>query len=337
MILVTGGTGFLGGYLLRALVEGGWHIRATYRAQSQFSMIADIKDQIEWVECDLIDLPALEEAMEGVDYVYHAAAVVSFNKKEERWMMHTNVTSTRNIVNCCLAFDVKKLVFVSSISTLGRRMSRETINEQASWESSRHNTIYGVSKFRSEREVWRGIAEGLQAVMVNPTVIMGAGNWREGTPQMFRAVYHGLPAVPKGITGFVDVRDVANITIQLMNSDITAERFILNSESLSYPALFSLIAKSLGKKPPSLAVNRWQGIMAAYAEIFISRLTGSKPRIELEYARNFGKEYYYQNDKIRQALDYEFIPLARTIQQTGRVFLENYPQNKPGMLSFKRI
>jgi nucleoside-diphosphate-sugar epimerase len=205
------------------------------------------------------------------------------------------------------------------------------------WDRSQHNSTYGISKFRSEREVWRGIAEGLEAAIVNPSVIMGAGQWHAGTPQMFKSVYHGLPAVPTGTTGFVDVRDVANIMIQLMDSDIAGERYILNSESLSYRQLFDQISQALGKQPPRFTVNKWQGMLVAYIDQFASRLVGANPRVQIEYARNFGKAYHYQNDKIKERLGFEFIPISQTIRETGKEFLEKYPANQPGMLSLDGI
>ncbi len=329
MILVTGGTGFLGAYLLHYLIREGRAVRATFRPYSDFSLLGDIREQIEWVPCNLLDVNALDDAMTGVEQVYHAAAKVSFRKKDAERMIRINEQSTANVVNLALEKGVKKLLHVSSIAALGRRSAHEEIDETVHWEWNNQNTAYAISKFKAEQEVWRGIAEGLDAVIINPSLILGAGRWNAGTPSMFRSVAKGLPAVPAGVNGMVDVRDVARMAIRLMDSDIQAERFILNSENFSYRKLFGLIAAATGAKAPSFEMQAWHGRIVARAEGLLAFLQRRQPRLDMDYVKSFGKSFYYSNEKIRKALDVDFIPIAQTVKETARVYLE---RKRPALL-----
>jgi nucleoside-diphosphate-sugar epimerase len=165
-VLVTGATGFLGSYILRLLLKKGYKVRAIRRSSSPMAMLQDIADKVEWVEGDVTDLPFLEEATKDIDYVYHAAAAVSFNSKDKEKMMLVNGIGTENIVNVCLDNGVKKLLHVSSIAALGRKENVTEIDENAQWENSPLNSDYAISKFKAECEVWRGIQEGLNAVII---------------------------------------------------------------------------------------------------------------------------------------------------------------------------
>src|SRR6185295_8650851 len=181
LILVTGGTGFLGMQLLRELVKRGEKVRAIKRSGSTSFLEEEFTRQIEWVEGDVLHIPALEEAMSDCEKVYHCAAVVSFLPKDHERIMKVNVEGTANVVNVALEKKIKKLVHVSSVAAIGSSRNDEVVNESTEWESG--NSNYALSKFLGEREVWRGIAEGLNAVIVNPSLIIGAGNWNEGPPQ----------------------------------------------------------------------------------------------------------------------------------------------------------
>ncbi|MCB0663136.1 MAG: NAD-dependent epimerase/dehydratase family protein, partial [Saprospiraceae bacterium] len=252
-ILVTGGTGFVGSYLLRYLVEKGYsNVFALKRETSPMDMVAPVQDKIKWLTGDLLDVPFLEEALEGKSYVFHCAAVVSFKIGESDEMIRINEEGTANIVNVSNFHGIKKLVHVSSIAALGRPKDGAWINEKTSWETSKLNTNYAISKFLSELQVWRGIAEGLTAAIVNPSLILGGGFWDKGTAQMFPTLDKELPFYTPGGSGVVDVRDVAKFMILLMESEEHSKRFLLNSENVTYLELFSKIANQIGKKAPSI-------------------------------------------------------------------------------------
>ena len=255
-ILVTGGTGFLGSYLLRYLVEMGYtQIYALKRANSPMDLVLPIKDKINWLEGDILDMPFLEEAMEGKQQVYHCAAMVSFQSKDKNRLLEVNDQGTANVVNVALLKNIEKLIHTSSIAALGRNEQNDTIDENAVWEHNDFNSNYAKSKYKSEMQVWRGIAEGLTAAMVNPSLIFGSGFWHTGTPKMFQTLSKSFPFYPKGGTGVVDVRDVARFMILLMNSDVEAQRFVLNGDNLSYQQLFGLIATSTDANPPTRPIS----------------------------------------------------------------------------------
>ena len=218
-------------------------------------MVADIAQQVEWIEGDITDLVALEDAFTDITHVCHCAAVVSFHPRDVRPMMQVNVEGTANLVNYALDAGVQKFVHVSSIAALGRSKEASHLNESSRWETSKHNTQYAISKYLGEQEVWRGAAEGLEVAIVNPAMVIGPGYWQENTARFFTQVAEGLKFCPIGASGFVDVRDVALFLVKLLESNITAERYVLCGENKSYRQFFGLIAKELGVPAPAITVH----------------------------------------------------------------------------------
>src|SRR5579872_4967158 len=252
LILVTGGTGFLGAYIIRELIQRGYSVRALHRqGVMPFFLPAAIREQVEWVRCDIRDPLGLEDAMAGVDGVVHAAAKVSFSPRERRELWSINIEGTANVVNTALDLKVRRFLFVSSVAAIGRTGGNEEVTEDRSWEHNRYNTNYAISKFRGEMEVWRGIGEGLPAVVVNPSTILGYGDWNNSSCAIFRSVYNEFPWYTEGINGFVDVLDTARAIVRLLGTDIHGERYILNGENWSWRHLFETMAKEFGKKPPT--------------------------------------------------------------------------------------
>ncbi|MFN7118485.1 MAG: NAD-dependent epimerase/dehydratase family protein [Saprospiraceae bacterium] len=322
-ILVTGGTGFLGSYLLRYLVREGYtRVRALRRATSKMDLVTEVADQIEWVEGDVLDIFALEDAMQEVQQVYHCAAVVSFDPRDYDQMRQVNVEGTANVVNAALAAGIEKLVHVSSIAAIGRVKNQPIVNEQTKWERSNHNSEYAISKYLSENEVWRGMVEGLNVAVVNPSVILGSGRWEEGPLKFFKVVWNNFPFYTKGTTGFVDVRDVARFMLLLMESDISGERYILNSENLTYQTILNEIALHLNKKPPSILVNPFIQQVAWRVEALRAQLFGGRPLVTRETAATSLRSYYFQNDKSRTDFDFEYTPIRQTIAEACRQFRE---------------
>jgi nucleoside-diphosphate-sugar epimerase len=313
MILVTGGTGFLGSHLLRALVNSGKPVRALYRQQIP-AQVQDIQHKVQWVQGDVLDVISLEEAMQGITQVYHCAAVVSFQPDSRRLLMQVNVDGTANVVNMALDAGVKKMVHVSSVAAISRAKDGDVIVEECEWQESRNNSQYAISKFRSEMEVWRGQAEGLQAVIVNPSIILGSGFWDDGSGALVKNVWKEFPFYTKGINGFVDVEDVVKAMILLMDSDISGERFILSADNWSYYDLFSAIAARLGKKPPHIEVRSWLAEVVWRMEKVKGLISGSKPLVTRETARTAQLKIFYSSRKIQRMLaGFQFKPLQQTI------------------------
>ncbi len=339
MILVTGGTGFLGGHLLFRLTQKEEKIRALKRKNSSlddtkriFSFYAeDITpywNKIEWVEGNLLDIFSLEEAMSGITRLYHTAAVVSYDPSEHEIMMETNIRGTANVMDAALAKGVKKVCYVSSIAALGRAGNNGITDEKSPWIDKKNISAYSLSKFEAEREVWRAMAEGLNAVIVNPSVILGPGNWDKGTCKLFSMVYRGLKVYTTGTNGFVDVNDVARAMIMLMESDISEERFVLNAENVSYQQLFTWMAEALGVAPPAIRAGKTLSEVAWRALKIISLFSGKEPFITKELARTAVGTHRYSSDKIITATGFEFTPVKETVYRTAQLFLRSLEEQK---------
>lgn len=314
MDLVTGGTGLLGSELIRQLLDAGHKVRATYnRTQPSFEHI-----NLEWVKADLLDIVAIEQALENVSAVYHCAAIVSFSPKMRNALYMVNVEGTRNILDCSLASDVNKFVYVSSVAALGKPGPGAVINEQTEWDDGDESSVYGRSKYLAEREVWRAISEGLNGVIVNPSIILGAGEWGSGSTGIFQKAYESYPWYTTGVTGFVDVRDVARAMILLMRSDITGERFILNAANVSYKDVLTMAAEAFGSKAPRREVTPFMAkIIGALGSA--SAKLGMDPLITKETARSAVSNREFDNAKLLQALPgFQYHCIADTIQFTAK-------------------
>lgn len=322
-ILVTGGTGFVGSYLLRYLVNRGYsQVRALRRPESRMDLVAPVAGQVEWVEGDVLDIFSLEDALEGVSRVFHCAALVSFDPGDNKRLMQVNVEGTANLVNAALRAGVKKFIHTSSIATLGRTREGETLDESRIWQRGRFNTRYAISKFLAEQEVWRGMAEGLEVGIVNPSVIIGSGRWEEGALRLFKYVWDQHPFYPTGATGFVDVRDVARFMIRLMESPISNERFVLNAGNRSYRWVLSEIARRLDRRPPRIAVRPWMRGLAWRLATLSAKVQGKRPFLTREVAANASRTFYFDNSKSREYFDFDYQPLQDTIAHTAGQFLE---------------
>ena len=318
MILVTGATGFLGSELVRQLLLQGKPVRAIKRLTSTIPTMLASSKSVEWRDADLLDEYALEEAMEGITEVYHCAAMVSFRKEDKKAMLRVNVEGTANLVNLCLRNNIRKLVHASSVAAVGNSKDGQLISETDPWQFSRSENNYAISKYESEMEVFRGIAEGLSAVIVNPSIIIGRNAGSSGSGQLFNAVKSGLKFYPAGTCGLVDVEDVAAIMIRLMDSDIETERFILNSENISYRELLGSIAKAYGVLPPKYPLRSWM-LKSGFLASAIGRFfTGRDLGITKEISRSASKVSRYSNEKITKALNTRFKPVSESIMEICR-------------------
>lgn len=313
-VLVTGGAGLLGRELIAQLLLKGNKVTAIYNktALDGFSSAA-----ITTVKCDILDVKGLEDVMTGIDELYHCAGKVSFRPNESSQLYKINVEGTANVVNAALDAGVRKMVHVSSVASLGRIRDDQHINEQMQWSEETSNSKYGQSKYLGELEVWRGIAEGLNAVIVNPSIILGAGDWQESSTAIFRSVYNEMPWYTDGSTGFVDVSDVAKAMIMLMESEISAERFILSAENCGYHELFNKIADAFHKKRPSRKVTPLLAAVVWRMEALKSKFTGANALITKETTATAFAKVGFDNSKIKSFLPgFRFRSLDETIATT---------------------
>ena len=313
MILVTGATGFLGSELVRQLLQQGKPVRALKRHNSVIPEILSKQPSINWFNGDILDQYDLTEAMEGITQVYHCAALISFRKEDKKKLLQVNVEGTANLVNICLENNIQKLVHTSSIAAVGQNKNGEPSNEDDHWQYSKKQSNYAISKYEGEMEVFRGIAEGLKALVVNPSIIIGKNAGQTGSGQLFARVRKGLKYYPTGSCAVVDVEDVARIMIQLMESDINKGRFIVNSENISYHDLFSSIAKAYDKAPPSFRLSPWMLKSGYRASSIAKALTGKDYGLTKEMVNSAFSTTKYSNKKIIEALNISFKPLQSSI------------------------
>ena len=275
------------------------------------------------MESALLDITGLLEATEGCTAVIHAAAIVSFNSRERRNMYDVNIEGTRNIVNAAIENGVERLVHISSVAAIGRTAATATVTEEKAWEESGSNTHYAITKHHAELEVWRGFSEGLNGVIINPSTILGFGDWHSSSCALFRNVYKGFPWYTEGVNGFVGVHDVAEATVQLLSSAHTEKRFIINGDNWSFKRLFTTIAEGFDKKPPYKKATPLLGEIAWRLEGLKHLFTDGKPLLTKESARVGHSKTSFDNSAVLKALPgFSFTPLETVIKNSCEKYRE---------------
>ncbi|HUQ66629.1 MAG TPA: NAD-dependent epimerase/dehydratase family protein [Flavitalea sp.] len=316
-VLVTGGTGFVGSYVIRDLVREGFKVKALRRKRVvPFYIPAEILRDVQWIDGDILDTYLLDEAMQNADAVIHTAGKVSFQEKDRNELFNINVEGTANVVNAALQNNIRRFIHVSSVASLGKRNNGSMVNEESTWQENKLNTNYAVSKYYGEMEVWRGIAEGLNAVIVNPSTILGYGDWNSSSNALFKNAYNGFPWYTNGVNGFVDIEDVSCAIVKLLATNISSERFILNGDNWSYRKLFNTIADSFGKKRPYRRATPLLSAVAWRLEKLRSFFTGKKVILTKEAAKVALSNTNFDNHKILDALPgFTFTNLEQTIKK----------------------
>ncbi|WP_419212820.1 NAD-dependent epimerase/dehydratase family protein [Maribacter sp. X9] len=332
MVLVTGGTGLVGSHLLLQLVLAKTNVRAIYRTPKKLEQVKKIFyyhsqdaqllfDSIDWRQGDILDIPSLEEAYEGVTYVYHCAAFISFNPSDFKKLERVNREGTANIVNMSIAKGIQKLCYVSTIGTIGRAGALKMADEETEW-SRQHANPYALTKYLAEMEVWRGAQEQLEVVIVNPGVILGPGYWENGSGTFFKTASKGYNYYPPGSSGFVTVTDVIKIMVQLMRSDIQGERYITVAENLTYKETLSRIATAMGKNPPEKELNISLLKVGRFIDWLQHKVTGKARTITKSTIYGLTHPTTFSSRKLKQALEFEFEPLDKTIERCAELFIE---------------
>lgn len=334
MILVTGGTGLVGSHLLYHLTQKNALVCAIYRSKEKIEKVKEVFSfytddylpsfkKIKWIKADITDIPSLEIvfSMCKVSNVYHCAGLVSFNPKDYYKMRQVNINGTANIVNFCVDEKVKKLCFVSSISTLGSAINGKVITEDNKWNKEEESSEYAITKHGAEMEVWRASQEGIDVVIVNPGVILGSGFFNTGSGKIFSQVYNGFKFYTEGITGFVGVKDVVKAMISLTESTIKNQRFILVSENKSFKDIFFSIAKEFNKKPPSIKVNTIITSVFWRIDWLLTKITKKEPLLTKNSARSSHNKEYYSSEKIKNELNFEFEKMNKVIVEACKNFV----------------
>ncbi len=332
-MIVTGATGFLGSYVVAALLKAGHTVKGTKRQNSNTSAFdavlklelgpqyTELISHFTWHTIDVLDILALDDLLNEGDTVFHCAARVAFNKSQVEEMMAINVQGTANVVNACLKKKARKLIHVSSTAALGRNSKGSEISEETEWDEGGHNTQYAISKHLSELEVWRGIEEGLDAAIVNPGIILGYGDGEQGSCRLFRNIANGFSLYTKSINGFVGVKDVATVILQLANQSISAERFLLISENLTYQTVFNTMADTMGVKRPTLEMKKsYRRVLVFLSHIL--QFFHSRSSITPETVRTSLSDNVYINIKAKTLLHFEFTPIKAVIEGVGKLYLK---------------
>ncbi len=325
MILVTGGTGLVGGHLLWHLLKENDRISAVCRKTSNLEPLRsifsfytsnpdDILKRIDWRIADVLDEISIQEATVGVDVLYHCAAVVSMGNNSGS-LMDTNVRGTRNVVQAALKSRVGKFCFVSSIAACGRASDGEKVDENCIWTDFPHQSPYVKSKYYSEQEVWNGIAKGLNAVIVNPGVILGVSGTDTGSSQLFCQIQKGLLFYTNGGSGYVDVQDVVKVMIRLSNSSASGERFVLVGENCSNKDILCWMADGFGKRRPFIGIGKKMLLIVGILSEFIGKVFHFSPLIDRSTARSSTRREYYSARKIENTIAFQFTPIEKCINE----------------------
>lgn len=326
----------VGAHLIYALIEKGEKVRATHRTSSDLNSVKEVFsfytdhpetvfNQIEWVEADITELPSLTKAFENISHVYHCAAYISFNPKKYHALKKANVEGTANVVNLCLKYGIQKLCHVSSIATLGEAMDGKPITEENHWNPEEDHSVYSITKYGAEIEVWRASQEGLPVVIVNPGVILGEGYWYSGSGVIVNRIAKGLKYYTPGVTGFVDVRDVIHVMIRLMESSVEQERFILVAENQTFKDFTQQFAEKLQVKVPTKEVHRNVLMGLSFLDWLSSKLLGTKRKLLKATVRSMYKPTIFDSQKIQDRLGFEFMSLNETITRVATAYRKHHP------------
>lgn len=332
--LVTGANGLLGAHVMLVLLQRGQSVRAMTRAGSDRSEVIQffkrfdgesgkLAESIEWREADITDLPSLEELVQGMDQVFHCAGFVSFDRSDRVKLLKINEGGTANIVAACLQWKVR-LCHVSSVAVLHNLDHKTALTENVFWKRSGKESDYAISKYNAEREVWRGIEEGLEAVIVNPSVILASGFWSRSSSRMMDTVYGGNPFYTSGSAGYVAASDVAGIMVSLMEKKISGERFILSEGSYTYRKMFTWMAEAVGKSGPRWSIPKTALHLAGIGERLLARILGKAARISPDIVNSAFNNQIYSSEKVCNLLNFKFLPIETVVKDLGKVYLEDH-------------
>ena len=331
-ILVTGGTGLVGAHLLYYLTKDGYHPIAIKRTNSNILNVKKIFsyysnehntlfEQITWKECDIIDVLTLEDIIKDSVEIYHCAALISFNNNDKNEMINVNTTGTANVIDLALKHNIKRLCYVSSIATLGSN-NNLPLDENCIWDWT-NKSGYAISKHLAEMEVWRGFAEGLSGVIVNPSLIIGPGSWESGIGTIINRSQSGLPFYPPGSCGVIDVKDLTEIMIKLMKTNISNERFIINSDHITYKDLMRIVAKSLNKKPPYIRLRPFIMKFFIFLDIIWNTVRGKRIELSTDAVKYTTQEIRLNSKKINDNIKHHYRNIETTLIECINLFVND--------------
>jgi dihydroflavonol-4-reductase len=327
-ILITGINGLAGSFIAKKMLADGHEVFGLIRPESNLNLLVEYSNNITWLEGNILDIPNLYKAIEGKDWVINCAGLVSFAPKDQENLYKVNIEGTANVVNACLELGVKKYAQISSVGAIGKETPKKNqklkvITENNEWIEANSPSNYDKSKYLGELEVWRGMAEGLNAVIVNPSVILGEGDWNKSSTKLFKYIFDKNKFYTDGILNYVDGVDLANSIALLMNSNISSERFIISTGTITYKAFFEKVAKAFKTNPPNIKIGPFASQILWRVEAIKSLLLGTDPLITKETANSAAKIFHYSNDKILNIIPIKFNTIDQTISRVCEQLIKN--------------
>ncbi len=327
-ILITGGTGFIGSYIIRYLIHEGYiNLMGLHRGASSFDLLGVAKEKVLWVQGDITDPLGMDDIISRADVVIHTAAVVSFDDRDSESMISANRDGTANLINAALRQSIKKFIHISSVAALGKPLPGKLIDEKTEWVESKNNSPYSLSKRASELEVWRGHAEGLNVSILNPSVVLGAGHWDRTSSKIIGNMYRGQKLYPKGGNGFVDVRDVAKAVLRLIANDHNGNRYVLNGANLKFKKLMDQMADHYNIPKPKKQISDWMIPISWRLFKVISFIT-RRPTVYAKHTViSTSKIWKYNARKSVEELGLTYIPIEQTLTESCEAYLESRANN----------
>lgn len=308
--LITGASGLLGSYIAARFLDFG-EIYALKRKGSNKGLLQD--ERVHWLEGDINDYQSLEAAFEGMDMIIHVAGMVSYFDKDKKALLKVNLEGTTNVVNVMLQKSIKKLIHISSVAALGRTPEVLTVTETQKWTESLLNSPYAISKYLGELEVWRAAQEGLDVMVVYPSLVLGKISDNRTSTKIYEYVLKEKSYYPAGVINYVDVRDVAEALAQCYIKESWGKRYIINAAAIPYKQFFEELAKAFDKKAPHKPISKGM-LKILLVATWIGRLCGlSKIPLSSQSAKLAQLQFKMSNQKIKKDFGFEFMTLSETL------------------------
>lgn len=332
MNLVTGATGIIGSHVVLKLLQDKKPVIACKQKNSDLRKVEklfsfydqkSLFEKITWKDVDVCDIFSIEEALENVDHVYHCAGFVSFNKKDRKKLFQINETGTSNVIAASLYKNVKALCHVSSIATLNNLDHKEALHENVFWKTNGKESDYALSKYNAEREVWRAMEEGLNAVIVNPGVVLSPGFWDQSSSRLFETCYKGNMFYTLGSAGYISAKDTAALMIELIEKKHYGNRYILVENNYTFKTILDMVSVGLGKSKTSVNAGKILLQTGRFFNYFSSKITGKEQVLTKAIINSALNKQTYLNTKIRAAINYNFVPIEAEIKDICRFFKED--------------
>ena len=329
MNLVTGATGLVGSHVLLTLLQQGQPVIAMKRHSSNIKEVEEVFSfytpdykelykKIIWREADLNDVLGFDELLKDVTTVYHCAALISLHDNDKEQLLKANKEGTANLVNACITNKIGAFCFVSSIATLQNKDIKTDVDEKVFWKTAPDQSAYSLSKYLAEQEVWRGIEEGLNAVIVNPGLIIGPGNWGRGSGQLVSLSAKGVKFYTEGVMGFIGAVDVAGIMVALVNKKVFGERFVLVENNYSFKYILDKTHTALGKPVPKIRA----GLGLLTLGKWFSFLMPDKQKLTSTTISSLTSKTTFSGKKLSRFLDYKLNSIDECIEFASKCYLK---------------